>query len=39
MKKYIIFIASAVLMMTACAKEEINTATGENEGNGAKNSW
>lgn len=31
MKKYIIFIASAVLMMTACAKEEINTATGETE--------
>ena len=26
MKKYIIFIASAVLMMAACAKEEINTA-------------
>lgn len=25
MKKYIIFIASAVLMMTACVKEEINT--------------
>ena len=32
MKKYIIFIASAVLMMTACAKEEINTTiTGETE--------
>ena len=31
MKKYIIFIASAVLMMAACAKEEINTATGETE--------
>ncbi len=32
MKKYIIFIASAVLMMAACAKEEINTTiTGETE--------
>ena len=32
MKKYIIFIASAVLMMTACVKEEINTTiTGETE--------
>ena len=31
MKKYIIFIASAVLMMTACAKEEINTTTGGKE--------
>ena len=32
MKKYIIFIASAVLMMAACAKEEVNTTvTGETE--------
>ena len=31
MKKYIIFIASAVLMMAACAKEEINTTTGGKE--------
>lgn len=31
MKKYIIFIASAVLMMTACVKEEINTTTGGKE--------